>query len=94
MKANEYIKNNHLLFDGAMGTMLQEAGLKAGGLPEVYNIEHPDVVLDIHKKYVQNGADVITANTFQANRLKLENCIYTVEDFISTGVSLAKKSGA
>ena len=43
-----YLKSNRLYFDGAMGTMLQKAGLEAGGLPEVYNIEHPDVLSLIH----------------------------------------------
>lgn len=89
-----YLKSNRLYFDGAMGTMLQKAGLKAGGLPEVYNIEHPDVVLDIHRKYVEAGADVVSANTFQANELKLSESGYSVEEIISAGVKLAKESGA
>lgn len=88
------IKNGRLFFDGGMGTMLQKAGLKAGGLPEVYNIEHPDKVLGIHKMYVESGADVITANTFQASAYKLEDCPYSQEEIITEGVSLAKKSGA
>lgn len=94
MNAAEYIKHNRLYFDGAMGTMLQKAGLEAGGLPEVYNIEHPDIVAEIHREYVEAGADVITANTFQASELKLEGCIYTPEEIIDAGVKLAKRSGA
>ncbi len=88
------IKKGRLFFDGAMGTMLQSAGLEAGGLPEVYNIEHPDIVLDIHKKYVEAGADVVTSNTFQANALKLKGCGYSPGELISAGVRLAKESGA
>lgn len=94
MNVVEYIKHNRLYFDGGMGTMLQNAGLQTGGLPEVYNIEHPDVVLSIHKKYVDAGCDVITANTFQAGEIKLDGCGYTVEEIITAGVTLAKKSGA
>ncbi len=94
MDVREYIKENILIFDGAMGTMLQEAGLKAGGLPEVYNAEHPDIVRAIHKKYVEAGADVVTANTFQANALKLKNSGYTPEELITAAVRLAKESGA
>lgn len=94
MDVIEYIKNKRLIFDGAMGTMLQRAGLEAGGLPEVYNIEHPDTVLSIHKQYVDAGADVITSNTFQANAFKIKGSGYSVQEIIKSGVALAKKSGA
>lgn len=83
-----------LVFDGAMGTMLQSAGLKTGGLPEVYNITHPEVVENIYRQYIESGADVITANTFQANRLKLKDSGYTVEEIIKSGIEIAKSSGA
>ncbi|MBQ4145411.1 MAG: homocysteine S-methyltransferase family protein [Clostridia bacterium] len=94
MNVREYIKTDLLIFDGAMGTMLQKAGLPTGGLPELYNIEHPEVVLDIHKKYVLAGCDVITTNTFQANAFKLKDCGHTPKELIEAGVKLAKKSGA
>lgn len=95
--ANEllkYLENNILIFDGAMGTMLQAAGLPTGGLPELYNITNPDIVRDIHKSYVKSGADIITANTFQANEFKLRGCGYNVEEIITAGIELAKMSGA
>ena len=94
MRVAEYIKHNRLYFDGGMGTMLQEAGLETGGLPEVYNIEHPEIVLEIHRKYVSAGADVITANTFQASELKIGPSGYSTEEIITAGVRLAKESGA
>lgn len=94
MDVRDYLKNNILLFDGAMGTMLQAAGLPAGGLPEIYNIEHPEIVREIHSAYVQAGSDVVTANTFQANELKLKDCGYAPEELIAAGVRLAKESGA
>ncbi len=94
MDVIDYIKSNRLIFDGAMGTMLQRAGLEAGGLPEVYNIEHPETVLSIHRQYIDAGADVITSNTFQANAFKLKGSGYSVEEIIASGVALAKKSGA
>ncbi len=83
-----------LIFDGAMGTMLQAAGLPAGGLPELYNIEHPDIVRNIHKSYVDAGSQIITANTFQANAYKLKDSPYTPEEVITAGVRLARESGA
>ena len=47
------------IFDGAMGTMLQEGGLKAGGCPELMNIEQPEVVRKIHEAYIEAGATMI-----------------------------------
>lgn len=94
IKITDYMKDNLLIFDGAMGTMLQDAGLKAGGLPEIYNIEKPEIVLEIHKKYVTAGADVVTANTFQANELKLDGSGYSPEEIIGAGIELARRSGA
>lgn len=81
-----------LIFDGAMGTMLQARGLKAGAFPETYNLTHPDTVLSIHKAYVEAGADVVTANTFGANPFKMKGV--DVGEIIRKGVSIAKASGA
>ncbi|HPA53471.1 MAG TPA: homocysteine S-methyltransferase family protein, partial [Bacillota bacterium] len=53
-----------LIFDGGMGTMLQAHGLKAGELPESWNISNPEKILEIHKAYIDAGADIITTNTF------------------------------
>ena len=61
------------IFDGAMGTMLQAAGLEEGYCPELFNIERPEVVKDIHAQYLLHGSDVITTNTFGACGLKLED---------------------
>lgn len=59
------------IVDGAMGTMLQQAGLPSGYCPEKWNMEHPEKVTAVHKEYVNNGADIIETNTFGANRIKL-----------------------
>ena len=53
-----------LISDGAMGTMLQDAGLTDGGAPELWNVEHPDKVADILDQYAKNGANLLTTNTF------------------------------
>jgi len=84
------LKNKFLLFDGAMGTMLQREGLKAGQLPESYNIYHPEIIYNIHKEYLQAGADIITTNTFGANRLKLKDCNYSVQEVVKKAVEIAK----
>jgi 5-methyltetrahydrofolate--homocysteine methyltransferase len=62
-----------LIFDGAMGTMLQANGMKGGELPERYNLDHPEIIEKIHKSYLDAGADLVTTNTFGANRYL--NCI-------------------
>ena len=84
--------NHIILLDGAMGTMLQKAGLPAGALPETWNILHPEVVVGIQKQYVDAGSNIIFANTFGANRLKTAGCGYTVRELISAGVACAKKA--
>ena len=66
------------IFDGAMGTMLQEGGLKPGGCPELMNLEQPDVVQKIHEAYIEAGATMIETNTFGASALKLDH--YGLED--------------
>ena len=60
-----------VLGDGAMGTMLQAAGLVTGGLSEEWNTSHPATVRGILQGYVEAGAQVITANSFGANRCRL-----------------------
>jgi 5-methyltetrahydrofolate--homocysteine methyltransferase len=62
----------YVLGDGAMGTMLQAAGLVSGGLSEEWNASHPGVVSSIYRQYVEAGAQVITANSFGGNRYRLE----------------------
>jgi 5-methyltetrahydrofolate--homocysteine methyltransferase len=66
------------IFDGAMGTMLQNAGLPPGYCPELWNIQQPESVTAIHKSYISSGADIIETNTFGANRIKLTH--YGLQD--------------
>lgn len=73
-----------------MGTMLQQSGLQLGEIPEILNITQPQLICDIHKKYVNAGADIVYANTFGANSYKLKNSGYSVEEIISAAVNNAK----
>lgn len=57
--------------DGAMGTLLQEAGLDDGGAPELWNVERPDVIERILENYVAAGSRLITTNTFGGSRPRL-----------------------
>lgn len=88
----EYIKDNILIFDGAMGTMLQKKGLKLGENPELLNIKEPAIIEEIHRDYIKSGANVITTNTFGANELKLKLCNLEVEEAVSAAVEIAKKA--
>ena len=62
-----------VILDGAMGTMLQNSGLKIGEKPEMLNLTNPQIVYNIHKAYLESGADIIYTNTFGANRIKMKD---------------------
>ena len=70
MKLLQWIKEHRVFFDGGMGSLLQERGLKPGELPETWNLLHPEVLVEIHKNYLQAGANILTTNTFGLNGLK------------------------
>ena len=76
-----------LFFDGGMGSLLQERGLEPGELPEHWNIDNPEPVIDIHRAYAEAGADIILANTFGANRFKFDN----LDEIIGAGIANARK---
>lgn len=83
----------YLLFDGAMGTMMQAAGLLAGELPELLNLTEPQKITRIHSAYVEAGSQVVTTNTFGANSLKLGDAA-SVDDVFAAAVKCARESGA
>ncbi|MBI4842276.1 MAG: homocysteine S-methyltransferase family protein [candidate division NC10 bacterium] len=68
----ERLKSEVLVFDGAMGTMLFEAGLVDGACPELWNETHADIVRTIHEAYFDAGSDFVETNTFGGTRLKLQ----------------------
>ena len=87
------LENNEYVFlDGGMGTMLQAHGIQTEHVPELLNIENPEAVMKIHRMYAESGSDIIYANTFGANRFKLENSGHTVAEVVSAGVQNAKKA--
>ncbi len=86
------MKKNYIILDGAMGTMLQSHGLEAGDIPELLNITEPEKIMDIHKSYIASGSNIIYANTFGANRYKLEGCGHSVEELVKIAVNNAKKA--
>lgn len=90
MILKEHLGKDIIIFDGAMGTMLQSSGLKAGELPELLNIKESEKIIEIHRRYIDAGADIITTNTFGANELKLKDSGYTVEQVIDEAVKNAR----
>ncbi len=85
-------EKKYIRLDGGMGTMLQKGGMPAGAVPEVYNITEPERIMAVHREYAQAGADIIYANTFGANRLKMKNTGFTTEELIRAGVRNAEKA--
>lgn len=69
----QLLKEKIIVLDGAVGTELQKRGMSPGVCPELWALEHADVLLDIQQGYVKAGASVIYTATFGANRLKLEH---------------------
>ncbi len=65
-------KGKILVGDGGWGTLLIKSGMKSGECPEMWNIEHPDVVSSIAAAYKEAGADLISTNSFGGNRIKLK----------------------
>ena len=86
-------KKRVVLFDGAMGSTLVSLSLPEGECPESWNLTHSEVIGDIHRKYLEAGADVIQTNTFGASRLRLASFGYDnqVEKINARAVEIAKK---
>lgn len=87
-----HLKNNVLVADGAMGTILYSEGLDT--CPEAYNLTHPNKVERIHHSYIEAGADVIQTNTYGANfeKLKVFGLEHKVKEIHKAAVQIAKRA--
>ena len=74
-----------LFIDGGLGTMIGKTDV----LPEILNIKEPERIKKIHTAYLQSGADIITSNTFGANRFKLQN--YSVSEIVEAAMRNARE---
>ncbi|MDO4615358.1 MAG: homocysteine S-methyltransferase family protein [Lachnospiraceae bacterium] len=91
MSIIDTLKERIVLFDGGMGSLLQEAGLRAGELPETWNVLRPEIITGIQTDYLKAGADVITTNTFGANRLKYpEDSEFPLRKVVTAALDCAK----
>ena len=81
-----------VILDGAMGSVLQQRGLPPGGIPELLNLTDPELLISIHREYIDAGSEIIYANTFGANGKKLRGSGHSVEEIISAAIAAAKKA--
>ena len=87
-------KNQLVILDGAMGTVLQQRGLPPGGQPELLNLTQPELLDAVYREYIDAGSQIIYANTFGANGLKLRRTGHSVEEVISAAVRVAKNAAS
>ena len=93
MRAEELFRTREtVLLDGAMGTMLQAAGLPLGARPEALNLEDPALIESIHARYAAAGSRILCANTFGASAHKLAGSGYTVEQVVDAAIRCARQA--
>ena len=108
MKIQEAIKERILLLDGAMGTMIQSYNLREEdfrgerfsnipgqmmGNNDLLVLTRPDVIKDIHRRYLEAGADIITANTFSSQRISMADyrCEHLIDELNREAVRIARQ---
>ena len=90
MNILDYMKDHFLFLDGGMGTLLQEAGLQPGELPERWNVSRPEEIVRIQKSYYDAGSNVVLSNTFGANGLKFDDA--ELEELVTAAVKNAREA--
>ncbi len=91
MDFRDFLKDNFVILDGGLGSLLQKRGLKPGEKPELFGVEHPDILIDIHKAYFDAGSNVVNANTFGANPFNYPDDD-ELKKVIDNAVSLVKEA--
>ena len=85
----ERLGKEWLFCDGGMGTILQAKGLAGGELPETWNLNRPEDIIDLHCSYLEQGVNIFNTNTFGANALKYPD---NLEEIVRAAVELAKEA--
>lgn len=85
-------ERGRLVADGGMGTSLFELGLQAGSTPELWNVDHPDLVAKVHQGFIEAGSDILLTNTFGGTsaRLDLDRLGHRVVELNRAGVAVAR----
>ena len=81
------LKSERIYCDGGTGSLLQKMGLKAGELPELWNLTHKDEMVSVAKSYYDAGSNIVNTNTFGANRLKYGD---RLEEIVKSAVENVK----
>lgn len=91
----EKMKEEFVFFDGGCGTLLQAAGLKAGELPETWNLTHAGEIRKIHYDYLMAGSHILKTNTFGANALKFaDDGEYSLKNVVERAIDIARQAVA
>lgn len=94
MDFRERLKKGIIYLDGGTGSILQGLGLKPGELPEIWNIERKDDIVNVAKSYYEAGSNVVYTNTFGANILKFDGVKskYTLDEIVANAVANTRKA--
>ena len=88
----ELLNNGFVFLDGALGTVIQQRGIKTGKYPDLLCFEERESLMQIHRDYVDAGSNIIYSNTFSTNRYKLEGSGYSVREVMNEAISAAKEA--
>ncbi len=90
----DYLKENLVLLDGAMGSLIYEKGVFIDKCYDELNLSRPDLIKSIHEEYIRAGAKVMETNTYGANRFKLKShhLIGQIKEINNKGVTLAREA--
>ena len=88
----EYLKENILLTDGAMGTYYSHITSQETTVSELANRYNPKLIKDIHQEYIEAGAKLIRTNTFSANSFTLNKSRQDIKELIAAGYEIAKSA--
>ena len=81
-----------VFFDGGMGTMIQETGVTDYDIPEDLSITRPELIKQIHRKYLDAGVHVLTANSFGINPLKIQSADYTLDEYLKAEMRIMREA--
>ena len=89
MNLSEFLQHELVIWDGGMGTLLQQNSLPSGEMPENWNLTHPELITRLHREYLEAGARIINANTFGANRYRFGD---RLEEVVRAGLENARRA--
>ena len=94
MDFRKRLREGILYLDGGTGSILQSLGLKPGELPEVWNIERANDIVNVARQYYEAGSNVVYTNTFGANSLKYDgkDGRYSVEEIVNAAVNNTRRA--